>query len=183
MCTSTRVWYGCGHEATKPFRAAVCLLPCTPACEVRFRILRLPWHCPRCLWGVHENTPGMNRSTILPMDYQEGSGPAFSETFWHIPTRCFIDPGFVTLDPFAADRVKQQIEAEEKRLIARHGHHRADAIRSFFHGLKSKGRRPKCLGIPTPKLTGACCERRRMFGMDNHTSKNRLFDDRCISTF
>lgn len=184
MCTSTRLYYSCGDEATKPFRVGVCIIPCSPACEVKSRTIRLPWNCPKCFWRQQSDTPETPaQSTLSTSDFKDGGGPSFSEMFWHIPSRCFMDPGFQRLDPFAADRIKQQLGAEEKTWMSKHGHHSVAALRHFFHDWKRRSELRNKLDAMAAPSRGACCERKRMFGLDLWISKNRLFDDRCTSSF
>lgn len=40
---------------------------------------------------------------------------------WEVPTRCFIDAGFVRMDPWAADRQKQTMHVAMKRQCKRQG--------------------------------------------------------------
>jgi len=86
MCTTRQYLFLCSHPATHRFRNAVCDAPSVWGCRIHdFNVyLRLP--CTKC---ADRGMPAMYGQHDFAFDDQ-----------WHIPSRCFIDVGFQTLNPF-----------------------------------------------------------------------------------
>ena len=93
MCTTVRYYFGCDHPATHRYRSDTCAAPHTRACRVKDTNRRLQFSCRRCLLRQ-----GINVQILAEHEITEPSD------IWHIPTRCFVDVGFRTLDPFRDDK-------------------------------------------------------------------------------
>src|SRR5271154_2991000 len=94
MCTTTQYLYICCHPATHRFRNAVCIAPNSRICRIQDGNSTLPYSCLSCAAKGY-SMPIFNISTLEPDD-----GKDLFKDVWHIPSRCFVDVGFRTLDPF-----------------------------------------------------------------------------------
>ena len=93
MCTTVRYYFSCEHPATHRYRTDVCETSQLGACRIKDTNKRLRIPCGRCLirQGIKFQIPA-------ELQLKE------SEDIWHVPTRCFVDVGFRTLDPFREDQ-------------------------------------------------------------------------------
>lgn len=91
MCTTRRYLFLCSHPATHRFRNTLCESPSVRGCKVHDFNVYLRCPCKKCanrgMPSVHMPTPEI----------------AFNDT-WHIPSRCFVDVGYRTLNPFHEDK-------------------------------------------------------------------------------
>ena len=97
MCSTTQYLYSCSHPATHRFRNSRCPTPNSRSCRIRDGNLYLPQMCRYCL-ARGRSKPLFN---LLPPPYK--TAPDGQEVYneeWHVPSRCFVDIGFRTLDPF-----------------------------------------------------------------------------------
>jgi hypothetical protein len=92
MCTTVRYYFNCQHPATHRFRNNTCEFSNSRACRIRDANSQLKFPCRRCLLRQ-----GFRRQIPAELECHE------NEQVWHIPSRCFVDVGFRTLDPFADD--------------------------------------------------------------------------------
>ena len=104
MCITRRYLFICRHPASHRFRNAICESAGTRGCTIKDYNYLLQSPCKKCAKsGTYQRVPG-NGSVE---DEQA------LETEWHVPTRCFIDIGFRSLDPFEEDRNKVAEKEEE----------------------------------------------------------------------
>lgn len=92
MCITTQYFFGCGHPATHRFRTQLCQHSKGRVCRIRDTNKFLDGECRRCQ-EVRQKSQQSSRS----------KEPAAFEDTWYIPTRCFVDVGYRTLDPFHAE--------------------------------------------------------------------------------
>lgn len=120
MCTTSQFFFVCNHAATDQFRDGVCTRPDVPDCyREPPNIIMLPNLCVGCKHKF-DSLPRSRQDDILQGELGKRFDWAYANEqpmnqIWQIPSRCFIDPGFQRHDPFAADRIKQEIEAFENR--------------------------------------------------------------------
>lgn len=89
MCTTRRYLYLCCHPATNRFRNTACDNHSGRGCRPRDFNVYLAYPCRECCKnGMQSVDTGVDKTDFV-----------FSDT-WYIPSRCFIDSGFRTLDPF-----------------------------------------------------------------------------------
>lgn len=89
MCTTVQYLFRCGHPATHRFRNQLCQQSKCRVCRIRDTNKFLEGECRKC--------------QQIPQKRQQSSRfkePAAFEDTWFIPTRCFVDIGYRTLDPF-----------------------------------------------------------------------------------
>ena len=95
MCITKQYLFNCGHEATHRFHSDMCPTARTRSCCIRDVNEWLSFPCRKCARNGHG---GWKRYCAgLQQD---------SDTYndvWHVPSRCFVDVGFKTLDPFARE--------------------------------------------------------------------------------
>ena len=95
MCTTVQYFFSCGHPATHRFRNSICAISFSRACRIRDMDSWLRFPCRRCT--VQRLAVGIKIRTRPDSDDQ-----GYND-IWHIPSRCFVDVGFRTLDPFRDD--------------------------------------------------------------------------------
>lgn len=104
MCITRRYLFICRHPASHRFRNALCDSAGTRGCNIMDYNYLLQNPCKKCARsGVH--------GRVLANGLVEDEH-AF-EIDWHVPTRCFIDVGFRSLNPFEEDRNKVAEKEEE----------------------------------------------------------------------
>ncbi|KAJ4505911.1 hypothetical protein HRR83_008426 [Exophiala dermatitidis] len=92
MCTTRRYFFLCCHPATHRFRNTVCADPDVRGCVVHDYNVYLRQPCKKC---ANQGWPATcTAGAEQPF--------AFDDT-WYIPSRCFVDVGFRTLNPFASN--------------------------------------------------------------------------------
>ena len=97
MCSTTQYLYSCSHPATHRFRNSRCPTPNSRSCRIRDGNVYLPQMCRYCV-ARGRTQPLFN--LIMPTTKgAPGTQDLYNET-WHVPSRCFVDIGFRTLDPF-----------------------------------------------------------------------------------
>ena len=199
MCTTSQFWYQCQHAATQPFRDGVCCRPSPPACFTENKGYLLSRLCPICVRAREAKTAAQRRNATstpsTPASTASGQHDdqrsqqleaIHANHFWHIPSRCFTDPGFQRLDPFAADRVKQQIESIERARTAKYRTGSFGTLRQRLHDLRTT-RRDEWVSPPVlyPVPTSPCCQGTKYF--KEHLSKpdrrGLHTDDRCVAYF
>ena len=96
MCTTRRYLFLCSHPATHRFRNAVCASPSVRGCRIQDYNVYLRHPCKKCA------TRGM------ALTYTDAGDQQFAfDDEWHIPSRCFVNIGFRTLDPFNEDKASE----------------------------------------------------------------------------
>jgi hypothetical protein len=106
MCTTKKYLYVCECPASSEFRNDLCETPGLGRCRLveNFVFLREP--CHHCI----ETRDELLEVPVNGADSSDDScDDVDDEDVWQMPTRCFIDCGFKTLDPFKADRDKKSI--------------------------------------------------------------------------
>lgn len=92
MCATIQYIFRCDHPATGRFRNELCASPGVRGCWTHDTTTYLRYPCKKCaMQDVWMMTP-------VPVD----DGP-YNDT-WYIPSICFVDVGFRSLDPFQDDR-------------------------------------------------------------------------------
>lgn len=105
---------------------------------------------------------------------------------WHVPRRCFTDPGFQRVDPFAADRFKQLIEATEQRRREAYGPGACDPTRQGRHGWWN-GQQWTTSAVRYSLPIGPCCAQAQLTKWLKEQSSKKVRDlgphdeDRCFS--
>lgn len=186
MCTFTQFWYECKHEASKPYRDGVCCRPCGPGCIMQTQNVVLSIPCERCRTRIRKHHPEKLDARMRQIArLAQRQNQAMAQAYWHIPSRCFIDPGMQRADPFAADRIKQRIEAHERARLARWSTSSFRGFRQKLHNLKTRSLGKLPSGSIKYHYPGAlCCQGLRHWGTNpNKLVKCRLWDDRCVSHF
>ena len=178
MCIITNFSYKCGHPTTCTFRTAVCISPGSPSCVPTQYIEKVSECCKRCnaIWRT-------GRKQLEP--HPPSQDTELAGLLWHIPSRCFTDPGFQRLDPFAADKVKQQVQATEQARAAKHRLGSFGGFRQKWHKMKTSTRDQNTSGSVILRfLPAPCCERHQLWNMcHGRMGKGQQDDDRCMSRF
>lgn len=104
MCIATRYFFSCRHPATKTFRSHTCRDHNNLPCELRHVDCFVYKQCPNCAW----KSGHCPEASLWESRRYQLTQPIC----WQVPSRHFIDPGFTYLDPFAADRLKNWIQAD-----------------------------------------------------------------------
>ena len=107
MCRTTQYLFNCLHPATHCFRTGLCRIVGNRKCHISDHHKLLPHPCREC---AHK--PQRLRTELamgnLPAGYLAmGDEPA--NEIWVVPTRCFVDIGFRTLDPFGTGDVVSEL--------------------------------------------------------------------------
>lgn len=89
MCITTQYFWLCGHPATHRFRTQLCQHSKGRICRIRDTNKFLEGACRKCQQVRQKRRQSSRRKE-----------PAAFEDTWYIPTRCFVDIGYRTLDPF-----------------------------------------------------------------------------------
>lgn len=89
MCTTVQYLFRCGHPATHRFRNQLCQQSKCRVCRIKDTNKFLEGECRKC-----QQMPQQRQQSFR---FKE---PAAFEDTWFIPTRCFVDIGYRTLDPF-----------------------------------------------------------------------------------
>lgn len=100
MCTTSQVLYVCSHQATHRFRTGVCRNANSARCNIHDETEVLSIPCRNCaaLTGNRRRRRGdghhdsSQQQCALPKRLLHAT--------WHVPSRCFVNIGFQTLDPF-----------------------------------------------------------------------------------
>ena len=98
MCTTKQYLYTCSHAATHRFRTRICAaLPNRLACAIRDENDFVPYVCATCATKGRSGCLSLARrnAALEIADAVE----EYHDT-WFVPSRCFVDVGFRTLDPF-----------------------------------------------------------------------------------
>ena len=102
MCTTNQLIYVCSHQATHRFRTGVCKKANRERCNIHDDTEILSFHCKNCAVQINRKRrrcgDGRNRSLLK----QDALPNRLLNATWHVPSRCFVDVGFRTLDPFGA---------------------------------------------------------------------------------
>jgi len=94
MCKTILYAFPCGCPATKRFRNSICDFVDVRGCHIEDSTVHIGYPCDRCF-----------RSGATSNLFGGVENPALDD-FWYVPSRCFIDVGFRTLNPFQEDRSK-----------------------------------------------------------------------------
>lgn len=98
MCTTTQYFFCCGHPATHRFRNELCPQSKGRICRIRDTNRFIEGECRKCQL---ERQNQRRRPRARNLD-------AFDDV-WYIPTRCFVDIGYRTLNPFLAETEEDPI--------------------------------------------------------------------------
>jgi len=193
MCTAIQFLFACRHQATGYFRVRVCNYAGSPSCQIKKTSIPIPKMCHDCKRGAERIDPALP-GKIESSEHQHQHKAILTDNYvWHIPTRCFHDPGFTTLDPFAADRAKQRREVhfDEQISCRRIGtsiRSNASSLGEKWHEFK-KPSHPRCFQEQlSQSLIGGCCNRHKTLATHGRPGwaraiDARTFDDRCTSLF
>ncbi|KAK5050800.1 hypothetical protein LTR84_003359 [Exophiala bonariae] len=115
MCRVKQFAFSCGHPATESFRYRLCQAPGTETCMVIDDRYDLNSPCHRCIrWEARRTTQNFQEiENLTARGWEETNrrvfynGDSALDFEWHVPSRCFIDVGFRSLDPFGDDKKKQ----------------------------------------------------------------------------
>jgi hypothetical protein len=139
MCRVNQFVFSCGCPATERFRYKLCRSPNSESCVIEDDDYKLNFRCRRCIvheiltesiQPKHDRTEDNTRQWssaptlgkadnrycwLIDARFSEGERNFWEEDpgldfEWIVPSRCFVDPGFRSLDPFEDDRRKQLVE-------------------------------------------------------------------------
>lgn len=147
MCRVKQFVFLCNCPATERFRYKLCRSPNSKSCVIKDDDCKLNFRCRTCIIDEiltesiqvrqHKregNTIHLSSATTLEdvkrywwlvdARFNEGErkfweGDPSLDFEWHVPSRCFMDPGFRSLDPFEDDRRKQLLEGASSIKVPR----------------------------------------------------------------
>jgi hypothetical protein len=96
MCTTRRYIFSCSHPATHRFRNSLCSDPGARGCQVMDYNILLKYPCPKC------------KQRGFASDHDGWTPPKDNGDTWYIPSRCFVNVGFRTLNPFEEKAVNEE---------------------------------------------------------------------------
>lgn len=97
MCKTTQYLYLCSHSATYRFRTSICRNPAASSCRIRDENSILPYACSKCTARTRTRN---GRQAGERIRQSTDINIIVAKNIWYIPSRCFIDTGFQSLDPF-----------------------------------------------------------------------------------
>jgi hypothetical protein len=100
MCTTNQVFFVCSHQATHRFRTSVCRQTNRGRCKIYEANEVLSFPCIDCAAIFNDKRRKCGDGRDRPFQEQGPLPSRFLNTTWHVPSRCFVDAGFQTLDPF-----------------------------------------------------------------------------------
>jgi hypothetical protein len=100
MCTTNQVLYVCSHQATHRFRTGVCRNAICGRCTIHDETEVLSYPCMDCAALVSKNQHRCGHGRGRMWQKQGPLSSRLLNATWHVPSRCFVDVGFQTLDPF-----------------------------------------------------------------------------------
>lgn len=115
MCRVKQFVYSCGHPATESFRYRLCQSPGTTTCVAVDDQHNLNSPCARCIRAkagrTAQDLQEFSEQTATGWEKTNRrvftNGDSALDFEWHVPSRCFVDQGFRSLDPFGDDKKKQ----------------------------------------------------------------------------
>jgi hypothetical protein len=110
MCTTSQILFVCLHQATHRFRTGVCRQANRGGCKIYDATEILSFPCMDCAAIVDNKRCKCGDGRGRPSFQQVLLPNRLLHTTWHVPSRCFVDVGFQTLDPFSV-RDDQEILA------------------------------------------------------------------------
>lgn len=109
MCTTTQVLFLCSHQATHRFRTGVCRNANRDRCSISDETEVLSYPCKGCAALTSKmgrrRGDGGERRWQMPHPFPE----RLLNVSWYVPSRCFVDVGFQTLDPFGVGEHQEDI--------------------------------------------------------------------------
>ncbi|KAI1614631.1 hypothetical protein EDD37DRAFT_110381 [Exophiala viscosa] len=93
MCKTVQYVWLCSHAATKRFRNSICDSAGVRECHIQDATTVVGHPCEECI----------KRRASMTWVGNGSEYPALDDD-WYVPSRCFIDVGFRTLDPFQEDK-------------------------------------------------------------------------------
>lgn len=183
MCKTIQLLYRCGHAATGPFRSERCMSPGSRSCESVDFSQRLLQDCIRCGWRDRQRETG---AANQPKLYRQGE-----DIVWDMPSRCFTDPGFQRIDPFAADRAKQQLQATQQTQASIYRSQSFHGFRQKWHSFRASDGAHNTSGqgsgigtVLFQRPAAMCCQSHRFLNMCyGRIVKGPKDDDECESQF
>jgi hypothetical protein len=100
MCTTNQVLFVCSHQATHRFRTSVCRQANRGKCKIYDATEILSFPCMDCAAIVNDKRRKCGDGHDRPFQEQGPLPNRFLNITWHVPSRCFVDAGFQSLDPF-----------------------------------------------------------------------------------
>jgi hypothetical protein len=100
MCTTNQVLFVCSHQATHRFRTSVCRQANRGRCKIYDATEILSFPCMDCAAIVKDKRRKCGDGRHRPFQEECPLPNGLLNTTWHVPSRCFVDAGFQTLDPF-----------------------------------------------------------------------------------
>jgi hypothetical protein len=172
--------FSCGHPAAHHFRNEACSLSTTRLCHIKDTDSWLRFPCRRCI--IVRQANGIKVKTAEDAVHDEYND------VWHIPSRCFVDVGFRTLDPFREDKLEPVSPCSPAPTILSPTSRSTSAWSHF-----TKDDRSKCAKLLSRVMkfrkVSPCCEERqrrgaypavRLEGRENRI-EGRVMDDHCQS--
>jgi hypothetical protein len=107
MCTTNQVIYVCSHPATHRFRTGVCRNATHRRCTIHDETEVLSYPCMDCAALLSKKRRRSGDGRDRPWEMQGPPSKRLLSATWHVPSRCFVDVGFQTLDPFGVGLHKE----------------------------------------------------------------------------
>jgi hypothetical protein len=100
MCTTHQVLFLCSHQATHRFRTAVCRNANRGGCGIYDETEVLSYPCKNCAALMSTKGPRRSHGDDRRWRKPRPLPTRLLNASWYVPSRCFVDVGFQTLDPF-----------------------------------------------------------------------------------
>lgn len=161
MCTTNQVLFVCSHQATHRFRTGVCRLANRGRCKIYDATEILSFPCMDCAAIFNDTRRKCGDGRDRPFQEQGPLPNTLLNATWHVPSRCFVDAGFQTLNPFGVP------EARENAAQSLVRPHRPEFSPSGMH--------VELVSNPSPVLTDTYGRRRVSKG-----NQNRQLNSCCM---
>ena len=111
MCTTNQVVFKCSHRATHRYRTNVCQTANRRECWIWDQTSVFPFPCRDCVVPDRQKRRRCGGGGCNESSQQEGRLPdRLLDEMWHVPSRCFVDVGFKTLDPFGVGNDRKNVD-------------------------------------------------------------------------
>jgi hypothetical protein len=116
MCTTNQVLFVCSHQATHRFRTGVCRQANCGRCKIYDATEILSFPCMDCAAILNDKRRKCGDGHDRPFQEQGRMPHRLLNTTWHVPSRCFVDAGFQTLNPFGVPEYRKNASQSPTQL-------------------------------------------------------------------